>query len=191
MREASRKSRGEGEGVNLSPESSTDTLEEMTFPFVQRNRNGKQNCVSPGIPDPLMPLSPSQRPADLELGRHVPHFICWFLERPWWRDYQLMELTDQTQGQRIKREDRQRSTANTSAPLPLCNMTSTVQQLLGSAFEESGPTHPSQPPKGCLPHFIRPLPARLMSLDIDYLHAKGALTIPDFELRNELLKSYI
>jgi len=58
-------------------------------------------------------------------------------------------------------------------------------------LEESNPTPLSQPHKGCLPNFIRPLPARLMSLDVDYLHAKGALTIPDSELRNELLKSYI
>jgi hypothetical protein len=70
-------------------------------------------------------------------------------------------------------------------------MSSTIQQLLGGVFGEPNSTPTSQTSEGCLPDFIRPLPARFMSVDIDYLHAKGALTIPDLELRNELLKSYI
>jgi hypothetical protein len=42
-----------------------------------------------------------------------------------------------------------------------------------------------------LPGYIRGLPQRLPSEDVEYLTAKGALTIPNVELRNELLKSYI
>ena len=45
--------------------------------------------------------------------------------------------------------------------------------------------------KGVLPEYIRPLPAKFQDDDIDFLHAKGALTIPNVDLRNELLKSYV
>lgn len=41
-----------------------------------------------------------------------------------------------------------------------------------------------------LPHYIRELPRRLRSGDVNYLRAKGALKIPADELRNELLKCY-
>lgn len=58
----------------------------------------------------------------------------------------------------------------------------------GIGMGRSPPTHVS---KGALPDYIRPLPAKFQEDDIDYLHTKGALTIPDIELRNELLKSYI
>jgi hypothetical protein len=60
------------------------------------------------------------------------------------------------------------------------NVTDTIQQLLGNT-----PTH------AFLPDYIRGLPQRLQRDDIDYLAAKGALTIPDVNLRNELLKAYI
>ena len=42
-----------------------------------------------------------------------------------------------------------------------------------------------------LPNFIRGLPPRFQKEDIDYLTIKGALTIPDPILRNELLKSFV
>jgi hypothetical protein len=35
------------------------------------------------------------------------------------------------------------------------------------------------------------MPSRLMREDIQYLSVKGALTIPDDEFRNELIRSYI
>ena len=41
-----------------------------------------------------------------------------------------------------------------------------------------------------LPHYIRALPPRIQADDIEYLQKKGALTIPDTGLRNELLRSY-
>ena len=90
MWEAVRKSRGDGDGVNLSPESPADPLEDTKFPLVIKN--DKRNWVPSGIPNPFIPPSPSQQPADLELGRHVPHFICWFFERSRWHDYQLIEI---------------------------------------------------------------------------------------------------
>lgn len=44
---------------------------------------------------------------------------------------------------------------------------------------------------GLLPDYISPLPQRFQKEDIDYLAAKGALTLPDLNLRNELLKSFV
>lgn len=42
-----------------------------------------------------------------------------------------------------------------------------------------------------LPDYIRRLPQRLKTEDLNYLAAKGALTIPEKQLRDELLKAYI
>lgn len=51
---------------------------------------------------------------------------------------------------------------------------------------------PTPPPAGIqLPAYLKPLPSRLMREDVQYLHVKGALTIPEKEFRNELIRSYI
>lgn len=71
------------------------------------------------------------------------------------------------------------------ASMPLANVTSQIQQLLDPNFGNA------RSAGGFLPDYIRGLPARLQKEDIDYLAVKGALTIPDVTLRNELLKSYI
>jgi hypothetical protein len=42
-----------------------------------------------------------------------------------------------------------------------------------------------------LPDYIRPLPQRMTSVDIDYLFAKGALSIPDTPMRNALVRAYL
>lgn len=42
-----------------------------------------------------------------------------------------------------------------------------------------------------LPEYIKPLPSRMTSVDIDYLFAKGALSLPDVPVRNALLRAYI
>ncbi|KAJ4322144.1 hypothetical protein N0V84_004979 [Fusarium piperis] len=49
---------------------------------------------------------------------------------------------------------------------------------------------PGDPPPH-LPLYIRPLPSRLSSRDVQYLADKGALTIPDEPFRDELLRTYI
>ena len=46
-------------------------------------------------------------------------------------------------------------------------------------------------PPPALPAYIKPLPVRFGHDDITYLQNKGALAIPDQELRNELLRSYV
>jgi hypothetical protein len=42
-----------------------------------------------------------------------------------------------------------------------------------------------------LPGYLKPLPQRMTSVDIDYLFAKGALSLPDVPIRNALLRAYI
>jgi hypothetical protein len=76
---------------------------------------------------------------------------------------------------------------NPSVPstMPLSHVTSQIQQLLDPSFGSPRPTGI------VLPDYIRGLPARLQKEDIDYLAMKGALTVPDVTLRNELLKAYI
>ena len=46
-------------------------------------------------------------------------------------------------------------------------------------------------PNNGLPDYIRGLPPRFQKEDIDYLTIKGALTIPEVPLRNELLRSFV
>jgi len=71
------------------------------------------------------------------------------------------------------------------ASMPLANATLQIQQLLDPSFGNNRTAN------AFLPDYIRGLPARFQKEDIDYLAAKGALTIPDVGLRNELLKAYI
>ncbi|OAQ77478.1 C6 transcription factor (Ctf1B) [Purpureocillium lilacinum] len=42
-----------------------------------------------------------------------------------------------------------------------------------------------------LPPFVRPLPSKIAPEDVQYLHAKGALTLPSTPLQNGLLQSYV
>jgi hypothetical protein len=64
-----------------------------------------------------------------------------------------------------------------------------------AALSESVPlprglASPTAAPPTALPAYIKPLPARFGHDDITYLQNKGALAIPDQELRDELLRSY-
>jgi hypothetical protein len=45
--------------------------------------------------------------------------------------------------------------------------------------------------KHTLPSYLKPLPPRMTSVDIDYLFAKGALSLPSPRIRNALLRSYV
>ncbi|KAL2349854.1 fungal-specific transcription factor domain-containing protein, partial [Cryomyces antarcticus] len=51
----------------------------------------------------------------------------------------------------------------------------------------AGPPEPVVPTP---PHFIKPHPQQIGTDEIFYLNRKGALTLPDLGLRNELLRSY-
>lgn len=64
------------------------------------------------------------------------------------------------------------------------------------SFEES--TRPTPKIRGVanpfvniLPANIRPIPARIATDDLEFLHKKGAFTIPDTNLRNQLLHAYV
>ena len=54
---------------------------------------------------------------------------------------------------------------------------------------------PPMPPtpllKHKLPGYLKPLPQGMTSVDIDYLFAKGALSLPNKPLRNALLRAYL
>lgn len=116
-----------------------------------------------------VPASPSQQSLDLDQGQHMPHLIY------------------QNQVQRVGSERLGRGMASNPAvpsTLPLHHVTSQIQQLLDPSFG-------SPRPGDVLPDYIRGLPSRLQPEDVDYLAMKGALTIPDVPLRNELLKSYV
>ncbi|KAL6239405.1 hypothetical protein BDW75DRAFT_198898 [Aspergillus navahoensis] len=119
----------------------------------------------------VAPTSPSQGSVDMEQGQHMPHLLY------------------QSQVNRVDSGDRfqKRMAPNPLVPssMPLSHVTSEIQQLLDPSFgspRSSGIV---------LPDYIRGLPARLHKEDIDYLAMKGALTVPDVTLRNELLKAYI
>ncbi|KAJ5577809.1 uncharacterized protein N7459_006773 [Penicillium hispanicum] len=124
-----------------------------------------------GLPD-MVPTSPSQTSVDVDQGQqHMPHLLY------------------QTQAHRIGSDDRygrgMASSPALPATMPLANTTLQIQQLFDPSFGNS------RAASGFLPDYIRGLPARLQKEDIDYLAVKGALTIPDVSLRNELLKAYI
>jgi hypothetical protein len=56
---------------------------------------------------------------------------------------------------------------------------------------DSPPMQPAPMLKHKLPDYLKPLPQRMTSVDIDYLFAKGALSLPEVAVRNALLQSYL
>ncbi|KAL4878271.1 fungal-specific transcription factor domain-containing protein [Aspergillus karnatakaensis] len=69
--------------------------------------------------------------------------------------------------------------------LPLANMVSTVQELLDPDFDPLIAILDEEP------RFLKPLPSRISSEDLEFLRFRGALTIPENGLRTELLRCYI
>ncbi|OJJ46303.1 hypothetical protein ASPZODRAFT_133335 [Penicilliopsis zonata CBS 506.65] len=149
--------------VENTNNSADSPIEAPDEPHVHFRRPSETHGLLEGIPE-----SPSQRSVDLDAGHHMPHLLY------------------QKQVNRIGAEDRyrRRMAPNPAVPetLPMQNMTAQIRQLLEPSFS---------PASGFLPDYIRGLPPRLQKEDIDYLATKGALTVPDLTLRNELLKSYI
>ncbi|CAG7917447.1 unnamed protein product [Penicillium olsonii] len=133
--------------------------------------HGRFNDLS-GLAD-LVPTSPSQNSVDLDQGQHMPHLL-----------YQNQATRIGSIGSDDRYQRRMAPNPAVPASMPLANVTSQIQQLLDPRFGNARSN-------GSLPDYIRGLPARLLKEDIDYLAIKGALTIPEPSLRNELLKSYI
>ncbi|PYH46680.1 putative C6 transcription factor (Ctf1B) [Aspergillus saccharolyticus JOP 1030-1] len=160
-----KKSRVESDNVSSQPhvQSPAEGAED-TSNFLRRMSE------SHGLPD-VAPASPSQRSLDLDQGQHIPHLL-----------YQS-QVNRAGSGDRFRR----RMAPNPAVPatLPLHHVTSQIQQLLDPSFANA------RTGGVILPDYIRGLPPRLQKEDIDYLYQKGALTVPDVGLRNELLKSYI
>ncbi|PKX90333.1 transcription factor domain-containing protein [Aspergillus novofumigatus IBT 16806] len=69
--------------------------------------------------------------------------------------------------------------------LPLANMVSTVQDLIDPDFDPLIAMLDDEP------RFLKPLPSRISSEDLEFLRFRGALSIPESGLRNELLRCYI
>ncbi|RHZ67275.1 hypothetical protein CDV55_104358 [Aspergillus turcosus] len=69
--------------------------------------------------------------------------------------------------------------------LPLANMVSTVQDLIDPDFDPLIAILDDEP------RFLKPLPSRISSEDLEFLRFRGALSIPESGLRNELLRCYI
>jgi hypothetical protein len=59
---------------------------------------------------------------------------------------------------------------------------------LASPMQDYYPKHRSL---ANLPYYIKPLPAKIGPEEYNYLERKGVLTVPDVQLRNELISAYI
>lgn len=69
--------------------------------------------------------------------------------------------------------------------LPLSNMVSALQDLIDPEFDPVVAVLDDEP------RFLKPLPSRIAPEDLEFLRFRGALTIPESGLRNELLRCYI
>ncbi|KAL8418278.1 hypothetical protein RB594_001766 [Gaeumannomyces avenae] len=111
---------------------------------------------------------------------HVPHLI--YQQRPGFRPENsaelLSKLGDSINNPRMLWPD---------PPLNPNNLFGDIRtaQFL-SSLEEPDLSLYSQ-----LPAFVKPLPGKLTSDDVKYLHAKGALSLPELGLQNALLQAYV
>ena len=83
-------------------------------------------------------------------------------------------------------EIRRPSYATSSASVPSLSYSPSAPASTASSF-------PHVPPRSRgfeLPHFIKPIPARIPIEDLEFLAKKGVLQLPEENLRNELLKAH-
>lgn len=69
--------------------------------------------------------------------------------------------------------------------LPLDNMVSAVQDLIDPDFDPLTAILDEEP------RFLKPLPSAIAPEDLEFLRFRGALSIPESGIRNELLRCYI
>ncbi|KAJ5807594.1 Transcription factor [Penicillium robsamsonii] len=69
--------------------------------------------------------------------------------------------------------------------MPLSNMVSAVQVLIDPDFDPLTAMLDDEP------QFLKPLPARIAPEDLEFLRFRGALSLPESGLRDELLRCYI
>jgi hypothetical protein len=58
-------------------------------------------------------------------------------------------------------------------------------------YDSPGMIPQNSRPKHLLPAYLKPLPTRMTSVDIEYLYAKGALSLPETSVRNALVTAYL
>ncbi|KAI9881264.1 MAG: hypothetical protein M1830_005550 [Pleopsidium flavum] len=133
--------------------------------------NGGTNIDLPlgVLPDCHSPLSSSclSHESERDHEQHVPHMIY------------------QTQGHRLSIHERNRRTSLSATIHPGLLPLAGASQLFNPYLL------PKQRAIAPLPDYIKPLPARITTDDIEYLEKKGALSIPGLVLRNELLRAYV
>lgn len=69
--------------------------------------------------------------------------------------------------------------------LPPSNMVSAIRELIDPDFD------PIPAILNEKPRFLKSLPPRISANDVDFLRSRGALSIPEPGLRNELLRCYV
>ena len=69
--------------------------------------------------------------------------------------------------------------------LPLANMVTAVQDLIDPDFDPLIAILDEEP------RFLKPMPSRIEPEDLEFLRIRGALSVPETGLRNELLRCYI
>ncbi|KAK8215932.1 cutinase transcription factor 1 alpha [Phyllosticta capitalensis] len=141
---------------------------------------GKRKLASRDALDGLTSLNGQHQSHDagdaLNLEEHVPHSI--YATHGQRLNYSFSEL------------DRRMSTASTSTTYgPFGYSTAGIGN--GSQQPFFANIAPKQQGPAGLPLYIKPLPPRIGPDEIAYLEKKGALTIPNPELKTELLRAYV
>jgi hypothetical protein len=90
-----------------------------------------------------------------------------------------------TGGWRTHRDSRTHGNPDVQHSLPLANMVSAVQDLIDPDFDPLTAMLDDEP------RFLKPLPARIAPEDLEFLRFRGALSLPESGLRDELLRCYI
>lgn len=80
---------------------------------------------------------------------------------------------------------RTRGNPDVQHAMPLSNMVSAVQDLIDPDFDPLTAMLDDEP------RFLKPLPARIAPEDLEFLRFRGALSLPESGLRDELLRCYI
>ncbi|CEJ94367.1 Putative Cutinase transcription factor 1 beta [[Torrubiella] hemipterigena] len=160
---------------HLSPQSDTSRLSEL-------QEQPHQCTHSPNQPFPSSPgpdTEPSSAPRD-------------FLFALAFENGSQQQSPGQTTTNSNKRalHGSQSSTHSTS-PNVLPHTTSERNQSEAGRMSSHCSVAQNSPRHHILPPYIKPLPARIKSRDIDYLTEGGCLNIPDDDLRDELLRVYI
>ncbi|KAJ9393080.1 hypothetical protein DTO063F5_217 [Paecilomyces variotii] len=142
-----------------------DSAGDVFFGYELRPKRHASNATSTNDQNPHFDMSGQDSPLSSRKGSgHLKPLLAQWTEereRPW----------------------RSMGTKDVAYSMPLENMVEAVQHLINPDFD------PSVLTKDDKPRFLKPLPSRISREDIEFLRERGALTIPDEELRIELLRS--